>query len=218
LNNCFDCEFRSVFGIDVKDLSLSVERINHVSLDTVKRLVWELFQIAIQHMARNLSYDLSFVDVYDHMVVCSCVIMKNIDENLIIIDPAAISKRIRKHFVAHRRVIIANHLIDIYFVFFYLLLCSCFLSKCSEGPISVIVEECCILFSGGVLFHFFKFDIWVLTTAYLFFECQMVIFEIIHFNVVVTIIFLCNGKSFCWVVGDQHWHDWKSSNNWFLLQ
>lgn len=72
-----------------------------MSLHAVKSLVRKLFQITIELMGRDLSYDLSFPYVDDHMIVCSCIIVKNYNENLVISDPAAISKRIRKHFIAH---------------------------------------------------------------------------------------------------------------------
>ena len=59
LDDCFHGIFRWVFWIYVEDLTLSVERVDHISLDTVERLVRELLNVAIQHMARHFSNDLS---------------------------------------------------------------------------------------------------------------------------------------------------------------
>lgn len=73
------------------------------------------------------------------MVMRSLVVVKYVHENCVVSDPATSSERFRKHLVAHCCIIDADYIVYIDFVFLNLLFSSCYFSKCSQKPFSIII-------------------------------------------------------------------------------
>jgi hypothetical protein len=58
-----------------------------------------------------------------------------------------------------------------------------------------------------ILLHFFHFDVLKLATTNLLFKCHFISFQIIHLNIICSIIFLGNSHRSRWIVIYYHWYN-----------
>ena len=131
--------------------------------------------------------------VVDEAVVCCCRCVVQIDVDQVVVDEGACDERVWEVVDWHRVVVKAKLLVDVEFSCGYFFSRrSRHLSKGSKSEFTIINISNGIEVTSSILFDFLELDITIRQATNLLFKGHLVGIEAIHFDIVFSIIFLCN--------------------------
>lgn len=123
-DNLLHCKFVRSLRIYKEALALSVKRINFISSIRVKAGLWKVGFVAIYMNFSTFANHSSKSKVPNEMVMCKFIVIKDINEQMIIVDKAASDIRVWKAFVNHCVIVDSKYFINVDFIFFNLFFCS----------------------------------------------------------------------------------------------
>lgn len=131
--------------------------------------------------------------VVDKTVVRYCRRVVQIHVDQVVVDEAAGDERVWEVVDWHREVVKAKLLVDVQFTCGYLFQRRfSHLSEGSKSEFTIINISNGIEVTSIILFDFLELDVTVRQAANLFFKEHLVGIETINFDIVFSIIFLCN--------------------------
>ena len=95
----------AILGIDNEGLTLSIERVNFVTLIVIKTLVWEILPGALHDQLVHLALNFSRVSVPDEVIMSKGGIMEQVDEDSCVTDKRASNIGVWERLDAHRVVV-----------------------------------------------------------------------------------------------------------------
>ena len=155
INNLLHSELIWCLRTDEEALTLSVERVDFLPFFREKACIREVRFIAFHMYFSSFSYHSSKTQIPDKMIMAKFVIIKDVNENMVVIYKATCDIGIRKTFISHCVVVDAKNFIDIYFIFKNFFFSSGNLFEVSQIEISIIKINHSKFCSPLILLNFF---------------------------------------------------------------
>ena len=164
-------------------MALTVEYIHLVILGAVKTPLWVISHVGFEFVGvwkvikpiaidvkQGLSSYLSCLYVPNQVIVSQVVVMKKVNENLVVIDETAVDEGVRKLIYWHRVIVKTEHLVELYLLSLDFFFGSLLLTKDAHSKLAVVHVTCSKHIASRILDNFFYFDVGILMAAKFFVE------------------------------------------------
>ena len=138
------------------------------------------------------------------MVVSAGVIMEQVDEDFVICHKRASDEWIREFLDRHSVIVEAQLLVEVYLVCLNLPGVSSLFTEGPQFEYTIVLVDNSIKVTLEVLLHLLELDVVVGGASHFLLKSHLVIGQIVHFDEVGLIVFLCDGDGPRGVVSNDH--------------
>lgn len=157
-------------------LALPIERIDLIQVRVVEALVREVLAVAVKfNLAKTDNF--SFVYIEKKVIVGDAVVMKEVDEEQVIMDPRACDEGVWKVLDWHGVVVDVQSFVDVELCPFYFFLSPGFCAKNTNEEDTVIHVGDSELIASRILLNFLQLDVVSIFAANFFLESKVVALE-----------------------------------------